>query len=232
MPDIKKMNDDLMAAINKNQNKDFCLKGTESDLQEQAFRIDSNGNVENVFVWLQPADKTSYFKIDNAEKMAKPVEIDQPHCAFIPHAAVLFPSYRDPANPKNMKPTNQKESVKNNATEAHNTKYSNDSKTIPGENKQLAPGEVMPLVGIIPSYTEPVTLKCDIHGWMTGYMWAFDHPYAAVTAKDGTFKIENVPTGVKMKIVAWHEGVAFITKGEDFEAKDGDNTKNFELEVK
>ena len=34
-------------------------------------------------------------------KAAKePVTIDQPHCAFLPHCVVLFPSYRDPKNPK------------------------------------------------------------------------------------------------------------------------------------
>ncbi len=63
--------------------------------------------------------------------------------------------------------------------------------------------------GLPASYKEPITLKCKIHGWMSAYLWCFDHPYAAVTDKDGNFKIENVPTttppsSAKLHIVAWH----------------------------
>ena len=90
------------------------------------------------------------------------------------------------------------------------------------------------LKGMKSSYTEPVRLKCNIHGWMEGYVWSFDHPYAAVTKPDGTYKIEGVPTGVKMKIVVWHEKAGFFNnKGEEIEVKaDAPLTKDFQLEPK
>jgi hypothetical protein len=39
---------------------------------------------------------------------------------------------------------------------------------------------------------------------MTGYVRVFDHPYYAVTDKDGKFEIKNAPTG-DYRIVYWHE---------------------------
>lgn len=37
--------------------------------------------------------------------------------------------------------------------------------------------------------------KCDVHPWMFSYGGVVNHPYFAVSAEDGTFKISNVPPG-------------------------------------
>jgi len=69
---------------------------------------------------------------------------------------------------------------------------------------------------------------------MRAYVWAFDHPYAAVTKEDGTYEIPNVPAGAKVRIVAWHEVPEFInggSKGEEITIKDGD-PKNFSVKAK
>ena len=50
----------------------------------------------------------------------------------------------------------------------------------------------------------PIQYKCTIHGWMTGYVRIFEHPYYAVTDADGKFEIKNAPVG-KYRIVYWHE---------------------------
>lgn len=50
----------------------------------------------------------------------------------------------------------------------------------------------------------PVQYKCTIHGWMTGYVRVFDHPYYALTDDDGKFEIKNAPVG-RYRIVYWHE---------------------------
>ena len=50
----------------------------------------------------------------------------------------------------------------------------------------------------------PIQYKCTIHGWMTGYVRIFDHPYYAVTDANGNFEIKNAPVG-KFRIVYWHE---------------------------
>ena len=41
----------------------------------------------------------------------------------------------------------------------------------------------------------PVRVGCDIHPWMSAWIYVFDHPYFAVTDERGEFEIENVPPG-------------------------------------
>jgi hypothetical protein len=47
-------------------------------------------------------------------------------------------------------------------------------------------------------------IECDTHGWMLAWAYVADHPYYAVTKKDGTFSIPDVPPG-SYTLVAWHE---------------------------
>jgi hypothetical protein len=47
-------------------------------------------------------------------------------------------------------------------------------------------------------------IECDTHGWMLAWVYAADNPYYAVTRKDGTFSIADVPPG-SYTLVAWHE---------------------------
>ena len=43
-----------------------------------------------------------------------------------------------------------------------------------------------------------------IYPWMAGYVWAFDHPYFAVTDATGRFELPHVPVG-RWRVVLWHE---------------------------
>lgn len=49
-----------------------------------------------------------------------------------------------------------------------------------------------------------VTMKCDVHPWMLGYIGVLEHPYFAVTSEDGTFELKNLPPG-EYVVEAWHE---------------------------
>jgi hypothetical protein len=42
---------------------------------------------------------------------------------------------------------------------------------------------------------KPVSLGCDIHPWMRGWIYVFDHRYFAVTDERGRFRIGSVPAG-------------------------------------
>jgi uncharacterized protein (DUF2141 family) len=50
----------------------------------------------------------------------------------------------------------------------------------------------------------PITLKCNMHPWMTAHLAVFSHPYFQVTGKDGSFNLTNVPPGT-YTLAAWHE---------------------------
>ncbi len=49
-----------------------------------------------------------------------------------------------------------------------------------------------------------VDVKCDAHKWMRAFIWVSDHPYIAVTGKDGSFSLKDVPPGT-YTVVVWHE---------------------------
>jgi hypothetical protein len=49
-----------------------------------------------------------------------------------------------------------------------------------------------------------VRVECDAHGWMLGWVYVAANPYYAVTAKDGTFTIKDVPPG-SYTLVGWQE---------------------------
>jgi len=74
-----------------------------------------------------------------------------------------------------------------------------------------------------------VRMKCDVHPWMFAYIGVVDHPYFAVTDKDGSFKISNLPAG-KYTIEAMHLKAG--AKQQEITVT-GDEKKavNFELEV-
>jgi len=59
-----------------------------------------------------------------------------------------------------------------------------------------------------------MTLTCDTHVHMLGYLLSFEHPYFAVTNSDGAFRIPGVPPGT-YRISAWHEGWIVVRQDAD-----------------
>jgi len=49
------------------------------------------------------------------------------------------------------------------------------------------------------------------HPWMRGYVFVFDHPYAAVTDERGSFVIDNLLPG-EYTLKVWHEGFGYKEK--------------------
>ena len=59
----------------------------------------------------------------------------------------------------------------------------------------------------------PVQIGCDIHNWMRAYWVVVDHPYAAVTDKDGHYRILELPPG-EYQLAAARDGFAnFVRPG-------------------
>jgi plastocyanin len=55
-------------------------------------------------------------------------------------------------------------------------------------------------------------VQCDAgHSWMVAWIYAFDHPYFAVTDERGSFRIEKVPPGA-YRVTAWQEELGTETQ--------------------
>jgi RNA polymerase sigma factor (sigma-70 family) len=55
----------------------------------------------------------------------------------------------------------------------------------------------------------PDRYQSSIYPWMTGCVWAFDHPYFAVTDADGRFDMARAPVG-PWRLVVWHETAGYL----------------------
>ena len=135
--------------------------------------------------------------------------------------------------------------MRNSAQMTHNVKWHGDSRTVAGGNQiVLAGGEVFlhnlsdprpDPPRLAPNWLVPVSLKCDIHAWMEGYLWVLETPYAAVTKEDGTYEIKGIPAGVGLQLVVWHEGLpegkkfVFGSAGQPINLAEGDNTRDFKI---
>jgi hypothetical protein len=189
--------------INVDQDQKHCLK--DGPLFKENFVINAkNKGVKNVFVWLAPAPKggplpvhPGLVKVPN-----KVVVIDQPCCAFVPHAVAMREG--------------QTVEAKNSAPVPHNFKWSGHPLKNPGGNQIIPPGGKL-VIDNLKADRLPISVGCDIHKWMTGYIRVFDHPYFAVTDADGRFEIKNAPAGT-WRLIAWQEGVGWVNAG----GKDGE----------
>jgi plastocyanin len=74
-----------------------------------------------------------------------------------------------------------------------------------------------------------VQFKCDVHPWMFAYVGVVDHPYFAITDKDGNFKISGLPAGT-YTVEAFHRKAGTATEKLTVGADDK-KTASFTLKV-
>ena len=147
---------------------------------------------------------------------APPVVLDQKGCEYVPSILAVQ--------------TDQKIQVKNSDPVLHNV---HDVPDAGSGNKERNEAQLPNGGDLTFSFSKPemfLKFKCDVHQWMFAWVSVFDHPYFSVSAKDGSFKIANVPPG-KYKLQAAHRKAGTVTQ--DIEVKEGEPTKvEFTLEAK
>jgi plastocyanin len=171
--------------------------------------VGSKGELADVVVSVQGAPATG------SGASAKPVTLDQKGCEYIPQILAVQ--------------TEQKILVKNSDPVLHNV---HSTPAVAGNKEQNMP-QMVGGQDLAFSFTKPedfLRFKCDVHPWMFAWVSVFDNPYFAISEKDGTFKIANVPAG-KYTLKAVHRKAGTVTK--EIEVKAGEPVSvEFTLEAK
>jgi hypothetical protein len=172
--------------INKDQ--EHCL-GKGPIVSDEWVVDPATKGVRWTFVWLAPLDPKQKLAVhpDLVQVKQKEVVLDQPTCRFVPHALAVRQG--------------QTLLARNSAPVAHNVHWTGIKN--PGGNL-IVPSKGEHAIKNLVADRYPIKINCDIHGWMNAYVRVFDHPYYALTGKDGSFTIKDAPAG-KYRLMVWHE---------------------------
>jgi|SRR5580704_2470560 plastocyanin len=165
-----------------------CAKVHPAGAMAEDILADDNGRLQNVIVFISAGlgDRT----FDPPKDAAT---IEQNGCMYRPHVIAIE--------------ANQKLEVVNSDTTTHTVHVLPANN--PAWDKPQPPGSPIEVTFSQPEVAVPV--KCDLHPWMRGYVAVFKHPYFAVTGKNGSFELKNLPPGT-YTIQAWHEKLGTATQ--------------------
>ena len=172
------------AAANLDVNKDVEICGKHK-LVDESLVVGSTKGLANVAIFVR--GKTRVHP-DVASAATGKVEYDNKGCRFEPHVLAL--------------PITKTIVIKNSDPIGHNSNISP-----PGD---AAANPLIPSNGEYEhkfgrGQTEGVSITCNIHPWMKGYVLPRDNPYVIVTKDDGSFELTNVPAGEDLEFQIWHE---------------------------
>jgi hypothetical protein len=141
-----------------------------------------DGKVQNAFVYIKDGLGDRVFATPTEK-----VVIDQQGCLYVPRVAGAM--------------VNQPSEFRNSDSTLHN---------VHGMPKLSSPWNVaLPREGTerTIAVTKPevmISVRCDLHPWMQGWLGVLDHPYFGVSGADGKVTLSNVPPG-DYTIGVWHE---------------------------
>jgi len=185
-----------------------ALHAAGAQISVPIYKVGDGGALADVFIYLKDGLTGKTFPVP-----AEGVLIDQKGCEYMPYVSAVQ--------------AGQKILVRNSDPVLHNVHPQPAVAGNPEKNlAQLPKSKDLEFV-----YSNPeqfLRFKCDVHPWMFAYVNVNAHPYYAVSGKDGTFTIKNVPKGdYTVEAVHRRAGKAEqkVTVG------DANGTANFTLNV-
>ena len=180
------------------KDKEVCDKSPKMD---QSLVV-SNGNLVNAVVTITDIQKGKKIEL-------KKVTLDQKGCEYHPHV-LAFPagSPVEILNPDGILHNIHSYSKVNSPFNQAQPKF----------KKSLDVKIEKP---------EAIEVKCDVHGWMHGWLVSTETPYFAVTDNSGSFKLTDVPAG-SYTVEVWHEKLGKSTQKVTVKAKE-EAKVNFEI---
>jgi len=154
----------------------------------EKFIIGSDGALKNAVVMLEEIAEGKDFESQGD------FTVTNKGCHFVPHVMVA--------------PKGAMMKVRNDDPLLHNSHFFLQT----GERKKNIINLALPKQGLEISKSKIlrkpglVSLQCDAHDFMQGWIWVLEHPYAVVTDSDGSFELSNVPAG-SYKLTVWHEAL-------------------------
>lgn len=159
-----------------------CAKEYPSPVMAPTVVADADGNLANAVVYIKSGVAEYAFHAP-----AEAANLAQKGCMYQPHVTALMAG-------QNLVVANNDQTTHNVFMMSQNNQPSNRS-SLPGST---------PLVESLGKPELAIPLKCNVHPWMKGYVFVFDHPYFAVTQRDGKFELTGLPPGT-YTVVAWQE---------------------------
>ncbi len=163
-------------------NKYFDPKCPKSAQQDTVVLVDADGHLKDVVIRIAPGQL-------RGETPHEVLSVRHEGCRFVPRVLALM--------------TEQEVEFRNDDPTLHNVRAWDPS----GINFNFVlPVGSAPIRKIISSKPATVRVTCDMHYPQAAYAVITDHPYFAVTAADGTYRIPRVPPGLyKLEAVhAWY----------------------------
>jgi hypothetical protein len=221
----------LETTIRKHPDAKLILAAPKELLLDPTWRIDpKTKGLANVVVFLKrPAGGKLPIHPDDKVRN-EPVVIEAPDCIFVPHVAAVYPEWFD----GDKRGATGQKLISRNSTRVLQNRHLKGDPLINAEFNAA----IQPLVGEqkydVKAQLLPLMMKSQMHFWMQAYVFAFDHPYYAISKEDGTFTIPRVPAAMEVQVMAWHEaqGWLFTRDGKTMTLKKGKNTLDFEMSAK
>jgi plastocyanin len=171
--------------------------------------LGKDNTIEGAIVYLKGVEKGKPF-----EKPSKPPVIDNVKCKFEPELQVV--------------PVGTEITVHNSDPVLHNT----HGYLLADKSKRTVFNNAMPQKGqqFKSTLKQPgvVDVRCDVHGWMQGWMLVAENPYYDMTEKNGAFTIKDIPPG-KYTLVTFQPYTGTTETPVTIEAK---KTSNVNVEIK